>query len=352
MFENDKIDPDNIPIWLKKFWSKANYKNIFAGINDDDCAIIKLGNKTKIIITTDFLNANPISVELGICNNYDLGRLIVASNISDLCGTGAEPIAFLLGVTMLNSDKNEELYSLFEGVRYELNKISIPLIGGDTKLGKARAFIGTAIGYADEKRKLFLKNSAKPNDILWVSGKTGSVSASVFGISKSLMDENWTNEAKRYILNSDVPIQKSELVALSKIANGGTDISDGLGADLNDMLDSSGVGAEVYAELIPFNSLVSELAQKIQIEPWMFSFVIGGDFQFLITSNSKYKRQMKEFGFTEIGKITEKREKLLIYNNKKVDLPSYGHRDKRGLRFSDEVSLILDDLNHKINNND
>lgn len=346
------IDPDNIPSWLQSFWERSNYDNVIAGINDDDCAVISINKEDSIIITTDFLNANPISVELGICGTYDLGRLIVASNISDLCGTGAKPIAFLLGVTMAHADTEDQLFDLFKGVKAELLKYSIPLVGGDTKLGKSRSFIGTAIGYTNSKRKLFLKNSAKPNDIIWVSGDLGAVSSSVLGLSINIMDENWIKNAKQTILSPQVPLNKSEIVALSMFGNGGTDISDGLGADLNNLLDSSNVGAEIHSNLIPYNALVSDIAGKLHVEPWFFSFIIGGDFQFLVTTSPEYKQQMCANGFIEIGQITEQREKWLILKNKKVILPDFGHRDGRNLTFTEEVNDLLNKLKYLIYGND
>ncbi len=345
---NKNIDPDSVPKWLAEKWSRSNYKNIIAGINDDDCAIIRFCGTESLVITTDFLNANPISVELGICDTKDLGKLVVASNLSDLCGTGAKPIAFMLGVTMAKNDTEEDLFKFFEGVKFELDKLSIPLIGGDTKLGKARAFIGTAIGTANDERKLFQKNSAEPDDIIWVSGNLGGISAAVYSLACSLLSNKLLEEANSLILKSEVPLDKSELVATAKIGNGGTDISDGLGSDLHDLLESSNVGAEIYAEKIPFNSFVQEVAQITKVKPWLFSFIIGGDFQFIVTTKSKYRAQMINFGFIEIGRILCQKEKSLIYENRKFKLPDFGHRDGRKQSFRNEVSGLLNELNNQI----
>ncbi len=345
---NRSIDPDNYPKWLAEKWSRNYYTNIIAGINDDDCAIIKFCDTESLVITTDFLNANPISVELGICDTKDLGRLLVASNMSDLCGTGAKPVAFLVGVTMAKNDTEEELINFFEGVKTELDKLSIPLVGGDTKLGKSRAFIGTAIGSANIERKLFQKNSAKPDDIIWVSGYLGSISAAVYGVSSSVLSNKLLEEAYSLILKSDVPLRKSELVATSKIGNGGTDISDGLGADLHNLLDSSGVGAEVFAEKIPFNSFVKKVAKLTNVKPWLFSFIIGGDFQFIVTTKPIHRSLMVNFGFIEIGRVNRDTEKSLILNNRRIKLPNLGHRDGRKQGFKDEVSNLLNELNNQI----
>ena len=163
------INPDIFHFWINSCLGEdyySNYRHVEAGVNQDDCAIIRLDKEKKIVITTDFLNANPIALELSVGGYYSLGRITVASNISDLCGTGAKPIGFLLGIASGKETNPDIIKDFVNGVKYELDKIKVPLIGGDTKLGNANSFYGVAIGYADNSRKLFPKNSAEENDIL------------------------------------------------------------------------------------------------------------------------------------------------------------------------------------------
>src|SRR5438045_1458543 len=91
--------PDEMPNWIASFWNHRHYKNVLAGINDDDCAIIKI-EKEELVISVDYLNANPIAIEFKLGNYQDLGKLLIAANLSDLCGTGAKPIAFLTCVML------------------------------------------------------------------------------------------------------------------------------------------------------------------------------------------------------------------------------------------------------------
>jgi len=91
-----KLNPDAVHSWLKKQLKEPLRSTIIAGCNDDDCAAIKV-KKGILIISTDFLHSNPIATQLGIGDEWDLGRLTVAANLSDLCGSGAKPRALLIG---------------------------------------------------------------------------------------------------------------------------------------------------------------------------------------------------------------------------------------------------------------
>jgi thiamine-monophosphate kinase len=255
--EKIRLDVDNMPEWLSELCSPKYKKSIIAGINDDDCAIIQSG-KEQIVLTTDFLNSNPIALELGIANLWDIGRILVASNLSDLYGSCAYPLGFLTSIMLSKEDATEEDFKLLmTGVKFELDRHHIPLIGGDTKLGSVNNYCGIALGKRKAGTKLILKNGAKVNDSIWVSGKLGSVAAATTGLKDHEMTAKWVKWAKKKIINPKLPVKKSLLLAKSKLGNGGTDISDGLGADLWSICRASGTGAIIYVDKIPISKILS-----------------------------------------------------------------------------------------------
>lgn len=345
--KENRFDPDEMPKWLSQFFKTQNNSNLIAGINEDDCAILKLGNE-ELVITTDYLNANTIATEMGLSTFEDLGRLLVAVNISDICGTGAKPIGFLAALMFKKEEANEkEFYLFMNGIKKELSKYRIPLIGGDTKLGNANSFCGTAIGKKEKGTKLFLKNAAKVGDSIWVSSKIGSVSAALAGLKEGGMDESWEKWAKDCIIKPRLPVNLSNALAKSKMANGGTDISDGLGADLWSMCEASGVGAIVWPDRIPISSYVKTYARKQNFPAWHYAFAIGGDFQFMTTSEEVNDEKMKLLGFYKIGKIIKEKEAFIIYNATKLKMPKIGHRDSKTVSFSSELQTILKGLQNQ-----
>lgn len=346
-----EFDADEMPKWLSSLIPAGKYNHVLAGINDDDCAVIKIGEE-ELVITTDYLNARPITLELGIGDFWDLGRILVASNLSDLCSTGAIPVGFLTSIMLDREVASEEKFKAFmNGVKYELEKHNIPLVGGDTKLGGSDSFCGTAFGVKDKKSKLMLKNAAQIGDSIWVSGNLGGVAAAIEGLKSDMcFDENWVTWAKNKIINPKIPIEKSRLISNSGLGNGGTDISDGLGANLWDLCEASGVGARVDVVNIPFDIEVEILAKSKLTQPWIYSLTIGGDFQFLVTSDSNNDKQVESFGFTKIGQIIEEKQAFLFFENQRITMPRMGHRDARKQSFSDEVSSLVNNIVKQLKN--
>ena len=110
--------------------------------------------------------------------------MAVASSLSDLCGSGALPVALLIGVTLPHGTTETDFKELMRGVKVEADRYGVPVVGGDSKLGKSRALLAVAIGSAQSRKELFLKNGAKPGDIIWVSGNLGSVAAAAWGYGR------------------------------------------------------------------------------------------------------------------------------------------------------------------------
>jgi thiamine-monophosphate kinase len=315
-----------------------------AGIDDDDCAVLSIDGQL-IVVTTDFLNANPIALQLGFGTIHDLGRLLVCANLSDLCGSGATPTALLIAITMEYGSAVSEFRQLISGIEEESQRWSVPVVGGDTKLGKSRALLAVAFGTAKSEQNLFLKNGAIPGDTVWVSGHLGSCGAAVIGLTDDLMNESWREWARGAILRPRLPLEQSRQVSQAGWGNGGTDISDGLGADLVGLCRASGVGAAIYAANLPIAAEAVELAEVMGIPPYRFAFAIGGDLQFVVTTRSSVSAHMEALGFTSIGTITdEKVVRLVGPDASSVPLTGKGHRDSRGLTFAEEIKYLLKEL--------
>jgi thiamine-monophosphate kinase len=339
--EQQLLNPDKIPFLISKYWA-GQYKHVVAGINEDDCSIIDIEG-IQFVVTSDFLNSNPIAIEFGLANFFDLGRLVVASNLSDLCGSGAKPLAMMLCTMMAKGTSRNDYLKLVDGVRHELDKCKIPLIGGDTKLGGATALLGIAIGTKPNDWQLFLKNKAMPGDVIWVSGEIGSVSAAVDGYSnyRNNLSAEWLSWAKAKLIEPALPLSKSEKVARLRIGRGGTDISDGLGADLIDLCLASNVGCVINVNLIPVNQNTTLLANMRNVPPWAYALLIGGDFQFIVTTQAQERTTMRDFGFVEIGHITDTRLYQMQIDNNYYDLPNHGHEDGRQLSFGNEIAFLM-----------
>jgi len=132
------------------------------------------------------------------------------------------------------------------------------------------------------------------------------------------MTEEWRQWAQAAILTPPLPMEKSRLLSAECLGAGGIDVSDGLGADLHKMCESSAIGAVVDANSIPVDPHVRELALKLGVEPWAFAFAGGGDFQFLASADRTAADKLNWIGFHLIGELTAERDLSLRVGNRVV----------------------------------
>jgi thiamine-monophosphate kinase len=339
------LDPDAIVPWLASIFRRTGRRGLLAGVGEDDCGVIRLG-RTVAVLSVDFLNSTPIVEQLGLGGERVLGRLVVAATLADLLGSGAVPRALLVAVTVPHGYPEQMFKELMLGVRMESEKWNVPVIAGDTKLGRSRAVLTCGIGTAESARGLFLTNRAKPGDVIFASGHLGTCAAAACAVAAGRAIPEW---ARRAITVPQLPVLRSRALAKLKIANAGIDISDGLAADLRRMGSASRVGAVLDADRIPINPHVPAVARREGVPEWAFSLASGGDFQFIATVPKMRCAEVEKLGFTQIGKVTTERGFWLTDQGGKIRcrLPKVGHRDRHGQQFVQEIKQIISAMTHE-----
>jgi thiamin-phosphate kinase len=305
--------------------------------------VLELFGSSILVATTDYVNAQPIIMTLGIGSYFELGRYLVNCNLADLCGSGAEPLALLISI-MWDRDTHQSAFDeLVKGAGDAAARVGAAIVGGDTKLSSRASFGAVAFGTAHSRSELFLKNRARPEDGVWVSGPLGSCAAAVLGWDDRLLADSWRAWAREALANPSLPIELARGASALAMDGGGTDISDGLGADLSGLCDASHVGVEVHAESIPVADPVGIIATQIGVPPYAFAFTVGGDLQFLISADNRYSSSLEDLGLVRIGTIhgDPRHRKLVHPNGTFASLPSLGHRDANAMTFREEVTFLL-----------
>jgi len=339
------LDPDASVAWLAAALGRGRWRRVLAGVADDDCAVVRLGREIAVI-SVDFLNATPIAEQLSIGGERVLGRLAVAATLADLYGSGARPVAMLVAVTAPHGYPERLFKEIMRGAHKESKRWNVPIVGGDTKLGRARAILTCGLGVARSTKNLFLGNRAKPGDAILASGCLGTCAAAAYfasrrGVGRAL--PQWVRDA---ITKPSLPARRSRALASLGIANGGTDISDGLAADLRALCSASAVGAVLDAEAIPVHPRVLSVARSAGVPAWAFSLASGGDFQFIVTVPERLCRRAERLGFVRIGMIIKQRALFMKHSatGPRRRLPRVGHRDRRGQRFAAEIRRIVSEV--------
>jgi len=339
------IDPDGKIPWLSGAIGDALQAphDLIAGIGDDDCAVLDLAGRSILVVTSDYVNANPIILTLAIGTYFELGRYLVNSNLADLCGSGADPVAIITSI-MWNRERSEaEFEQLMYGAKAAATAAGAAIVGGDTKLSSRAAYCAVAIGTAETKAHLFLKNRARPGDGVWVSGNIGSCAAAVYGWDQQSANQEWREWAREALANPTLPLGIAREASTLAMDASGTDLSDGLGSDLASLCDASKVGVEIVSGAIPFDPHVAALSTQLGVPPYAFAFTVGGDLQFILCASEHYSAYLDTLGLVRIGTIHPypAHRKLVGVDGLLTDLPTAGHRDVREMTFRDEVGHLL-----------
>lgn len=207
-----------------------------------------------------------------------VGRKLLRVNLSDLAAMGAEPLAYLLTITLPKGTPEDWIAGLCAGLAEDQKTFGISLVGGDTTSAPAGApavLSLTILGLQDRGCAL-LRIGAEPHDDLWVSGSIGDgalgLLARTGGLPATLAPTQREALASRYLL----PEPRLALGrALVGIAHAAMDVSDGLVGDLGHLCRAAGLGAEIEVAAVP----LSEPAQAaLAGDPKLMQAVLtGGD---------------------------------------------------------------------------
>ncbi len=259
-------------------------------------------------------------------------KKIIRSSISDLICKGVKPkYYFISGSGNRKYFTSLNLSKISKSLKEEQQKYKIFLCGGDTIQSKELSFTITSIGFS---KKIIKRNKAKLNDDIYVTGNLGD-SYTGLEILRGKIKVN--KNLKNYFIDSYY-LPKLHLKLADKLhsfANTSLDISDGLIADLEKLINKQKFSFKLYLENIPISKnlkiLLSDKRKK------KIDFVsCGDDYQILFTANPNNSRIINEtakslgFKISKIGKICPLTQKSQIVDQKgqKIAIKNKGYYHK------------------------
>ena len=298
---------------IKNYFSKLVKKNKSAlNLNDD----VFFDRKRELVVSVDAYNE-------GIhFPNFDKPSLVIKkilrSSISDLICKGVKPkYYFISGSGNKKAFSKKKLNEISNSLMEEQKKYKINLCGGDTTFSKKLNFSITVIGFS---KKIILRNNTKINDDIYVTGNIGDSFIGLKIINKNIKIKN---NLKTYFINKyykpDIQIKLAE--KLLNFSNSSIDISDGLFADLDKLINNQNVSYKININKIPISKPMNALILKHKLNK-IKMISNGDDYQILFTANKsksgiiKANAQKLNLKVTKIGEILPSSDKSLIIDEK------------------------------------
>jgi thiamine-monophosphate kinase len=298
---------------IKNYFSKLAKNNKSAlNLNDD----VFFDKKKELVISVDTYNEG---IHFPNFNKpYLVIKKILRATISDLICKGVKPkYYFISGSGNKKTFSIRKLKDLTKSLLEEQKKYNIKLCGGDTTFSKKLSFSITVIGFS---KKIIIRNNTKINDDIYVTGNLGDSFIGLNVINKKInLKRNHNNYFLDKYYKPDVQIKLVD--KLLKFSNSSIDISDGLFADLEKLINSQNVNYEIHLDKVPISKQMEMLLKQRRLQK-IKMISNGDDYQILFTANKNKSRIIKAVSkklnlkITKIGRILPSSHRSSIIDQK------------------------------------
>ena len=309
---------------IKKYFSKLSLDNRSSlNLNDD----VFFDRSKKLVISVDtYINKSHFfdfkDPELVI-------KKILRSSISDLICKGVKPkYYFISGSGNKKTFTKSNLKKISQSLKQEQKKFGIHISGGDTVFSNKLSFTIITVGFSSN---IIFRNKAKFNDDIYVTGNLGDSYMGLKILKKNFSLKKSLNKyfiKKYYLPELHINLSKK----LFNFANTSLDISDGLFADLDKLINKQKLSYKVNISNIPISKNLKKIILSKKLKK--INFVTkGDDYQILFTASKKksriIKRTFKSLGIkiSKIGNISSGTQKSQIIDEKgnKIAIKNKGY---------------------------
>ena len=290
------------------------HKSTIKGVGDD-AAVLAINDK-QILVTTDLL-VEGVHFDLSYMPLKHLGYKAVVVNLSDVYAMNGEASQITVSIAVSNRFPLEAIEELYEGIYLACKTYNIDLVGGDTTSSVTGLLISiTAIGEV-KKEQVVYRNTAKPNDLLVVTGDLGAayLGLQVLEREKKVFEVNPNSQPDlseySYLIERQLkPEARKDIVKLLKDLDvkptAMIDISDGLSSEILHICTQSKVGCNLYEEKIPLDPQVISACEEFDLNSTTIALSGGEDYELLFTiSQEDFPKIKGNPHLTVIGHITD-----------------------------------------------
>ena len=312
---------------IKNYFQKLSKKLPCAlNLNDD----VFYDKKNKLVVSVDTYTEGNHFIDF---KKPDLViKKIIRSSISDLICKGVKPkYYFISGSGNKKSFSKSNLTKISKSLNQEQNKYKISLGGGDTVFSNKLSFTITSIGFAND---IIFRNKAKINDDIYVSGNLGDSYLGLLVLKNKLkLNHHLTKYFTNQYFMPNVQLKLADQI--KKFANTSIDISDGLLADLDKMINIQKLSYKIYLKDIPVSKNLKKVFDFRKLSK--IDYISNGDdYQVLFTASKNKRSIIRKIAsnyrikLTKIGSThsISKKSSLVDDKNTQIRLENRGYLHK------------------------
>lgn len=230
----------------------------------DDAALLKAFTG-HFLATTDMLIEN-IHFDFNILTPFEVGWQAMTASLSDIAAMGGWPYYALVGIGASADTDISRIIGICKGMIRLSERFACSIAGGDIVSTSGPLTISvTVIGFPQE-RTTFLRSTAKPGDMILVTGWPGEV-------AYALKENRFIKKTPR--------LEEIKYLRRKIKINAVIDISDGLSSDLARVSEESRVGAIVFEDKLPVAPILKKIDRKKRLDMILNG---GEDFELLFTT--------------------------------------------------------------------
>ena len=262
-----------------------------------------------------------------------LGYKAIAINVSDIAAMNGIPRQVTVNLAISNRFSVEAIEELYEGMKAACKDFNVDLVGGDTSSSRSGMLISVSVFGKVDKDKVVYRNTAKPNELLCVTGDLGGAYLGLQLLEREkqvyLANPNMQPEleGKDYVIQRQLR-PEARMDVIYELAEAGVvptsmiDVSDGLASDLLHICAQSNVGAVVFEERLPVDEQTFLAASELNIGPITAAMNGGEDYELLFTvSQAAYELIKNNPKISVIGYMTDPKEGVLLHTKADSRVP-------------------------------
>jgi thiamine-monophosphate kinase len=281
----------------------------FVGIGDD--AAVIPGHAGGWLVSQDML-VEGVHFRTDWATPEQIGTKAAAVNLSDIAAMGGEPAAVLTSLAVPGAVEVAWVQALYRGLTRALEPAGVSIIGGDTVGMPDRIVLDVTILGRPHPNGPVYRRGAAPGDRLVLSGRVGASYAGLYLLQRGI---SWpgrnANEHSVLVAHLTPQAQVTLGYQVAPWVHAMTDLSDGLGQEVQAMVQDSGLGADIDLEQLPIDQATAAVAAQYggPVAEWA---VRGGeDYELLMAVPPAHWDRVQAIGrslgvrLTEIGVVTQ-----------------------------------------------